>query len=120
MLVQGMKITNFHYTNTVFQPNEYQEYPKWIHMEGYPSVIARDAAEEARLLARKPFDPKDPPQEQAQEPASNESAPTMVLTGRNDEKEILLQIAQERNIRVDKRWNMTRLRATIERETKDL
>jgi hypothetical protein len=33
---------------------------------------------------------------------------------------MLEQIARERGIKTDGRWNISRLRATVERETKDL
>jgi len=48
----GMKITNFHYSNTAFDKGEYVEYPKWVHIEGQPSVIVESAEAEAKLLAQ--------------------------------------------------------------------
>ncbi len=50
----GLKVTNFHYPDMTFNKVGFVEYPKWIHMSGYPSEIAPDAETEARLLARTP------------------------------------------------------------------
>ena len=49
-----MKITNFHYPDATFPKGDFVEYPKWVHMSGYPSAIAKTAEEEASLLARAP------------------------------------------------------------------
>lgn len=116
----GMKITNFHYSNgPAFKDNGYQEFPKWIHMPGYPSQMVRTKAEEEVLRARPakdgtPLRPLPVPQEIVVQPA------TQVLTGENDEYELLTQIAAEKDIKIDKRWNLNRLRAHIERETANL
>ena len=114
MSAPGLKITNFHYTHTSFPPQtEYVEWPKWVHMEGFKSVIAQNAEEEAALRARQPGDvvkAVDP------QPVIIE-APARTLSGPNDEREILFQIAAEKNIKVDKRWKTDRIRTTIERET---
>ncbi len=52
MNAPGLKITNFHYSHMTFDQGPGTEYPKWVHMSGYESVIAANAAEEAKLLAR--------------------------------------------------------------------
>ncbi len=52
MNAPGLKITNFHYSHMTFPEGGGTEYPKWVHMSGYESVIAANAAEEAKLLAR--------------------------------------------------------------------
>ncbi len=52
MSAPGLKITNFHYSHMTFPEGGGTEYPKWVHMSGYESVIAQNAAEEAKLLAR--------------------------------------------------------------------
>lgn len=120
MSAPGLKITNFHYSNMVMPEVEHSEYPKWVHMTGYPDQLAVDAEQEAELLRRPP---KEKPVEKLAdvkpEPVSAPE-PKQTLTGPNDEREILLQIAEEKNIRVDKRWGIGRLRATIERETSHL
>lgn len=115
----GMKITNFHYTETTFAQPGFVEYPKWVRMSGYPDVIANSAEEEANLLAR-PMQPGDVvvPLQGAQAEAIAQPVvepPTKILTGANDEREILLQIAKEKNIKVDARWKTDRIRATIEK-----
>ncbi len=124
MNAPGLKITNFHYSHMTFPQGPGTEYPKWIHMSGYPSIIAKDAEEEARLLARDTrsgdiaIELQGAKAEAIAQPIVEQ--PTKILSGPNDEREILLQIAREKNIKVDKRWKLDRLRATIERETKDL
>lgn len=119
----GMKITNFHYSNgPAFKDNGYQEFPKWIHMPGYPSQMVQTREEEDVLRARpakdeatKPLPPLPvQPEVVVQQPA------TQVLTGENDEYALLTQIAAEKDIKIDKRWNLNRLRAHIERETANL
>lgn len=109
----GLKITNFHYTNTVFPPKgEFVEFPKYIYPEGRPPVIVQNAEEEAAVM-NNPHSAAPPPP--APEPVV--AQPTTILAGANDEREILFQIAKEKNIKVDARWKTERLRATIERET---
>jgi len=117
-----MKITNFHYSNASFAPYEFAEFPKWIHMPGYPSQLVETAQEEEVLRARPPVaEPAKPLADiKPAAPVSAVPAPTKVLTGKNDEREILLQIAKEKSIKVDARWKTERLRATIERETANL
>jgi len=87
MSAPGLKITNFHYTNATFpQPDPaVRDYPKWVHRQGHPSVIAKDAREEAALLGGEPVPV-------ALQPAS-EPAPEIILSGPNDERDILFQIA---------------------------
>ena len=125
MSAPGMKITNFHYSHMKMPdgPGGYVEYPKWIHMPGYPSQIVETAQEEEILRARPEINapvaaPAAAPK--AETPAVAVPAPTKILSGVNDEREILLQIAKEKNIKVDARWKTDRLRATIERETAHL
>ncbi len=124
MSAPGLKITNFHYSHMAFNNGPFVEYPKWIHMSGYPSIIAADAGAEALLLSRPPKsgDVKVELQSAAAEAIAQPivEPPKHILAGVNDEREILFQIAAEKNIKVDKRWKLDRLRATIERETKDL
>ena len=55
MSATGLKITNFHYSNTTFPQNEFAEFPKWIHMPGYKSVIVQTKEEENVLRARPPI-----------------------------------------------------------------
>lgn len=120
MSAPGLKITNFHYSNTAFTPPaEFVEFPKWVHMAGYPSVIAQDAAEEAVLRAR-PI-PSDPVNALLQTPPETFHAgppvppPTTMLQGSNDAREMLWKIAAEKGIKIDKRWKLPRLTAEMER-----
>lgn len=119
MGVHGMKITNFHYQQA-FPQTGYQEFPKWIHMPGYKSQMVETAAEEAVLRARPSLDEGQKAPELPQKVAPVVAQPTKILTGENNEYDLLLQIAQEKNIKIDKRWNVKRLRAHIERETANL
>ena len=124
MSAPGMKITNFHYSHMKMPdgPGGFVEFPKWIHMPGYPSQLVETAQEEEVLRARPEKAPVVAPAivPKAEAPAVAAPAPTKILSGINDEREILLQIAKEKNIKVDARWKTDRLRATIERETADL
>ncbi len=123
MSAHGLKITNFHYSHMTFPQGPGTEYPKWIHMSGYASTIADGPEDEAMLLAR-PARQGDVTIQlqgvQADAIAQPIVEPTAILAGPNNEREILLQIAAEKNIKVDARWKTERIRATVERETKDL
>ncbi len=123
MSAHGLKITNFHYSHMTFPQGPGTEYPKWIHMSGYPDILANDAEEEASLLAREPRSGDIAVAlvgVQANAVAAPIIEPTAILAGPNNERELLLQIAAEKNIKVDARWKTERIRATVERETKDL
>ena len=103
MSAPGLKITNFHYSHMTVPTYTVHEYPKWVHMSGYPSVIAKDAEEEAALLARTPVsgDVSIPLQgAQADAIAAPIVEPPAILAGPNDEREILLKIAEEKGIEI--------------------
>jgi len=130
MSAPGLKITNPHYANMRMpEPDEsIRDWPKWVHMKGYPSVVVQNAEEEAKMLARPARDASEAPKPVAPipraEPLVNPTKagaavmePPRTLAGPNEEREILFQIASEKNIKVDKRWKTDRLRATIERGT---
>lgn len=116
----GMKITNFHYADTTFPKVDFVEYPKWIHMSGYESVIAQDAEEEAQLLSRPPkagditVALKGAQAEAIAQPIT-EPKKDPILTGWHNERAILLQIAKEKNIKVDARWKTDRIRETVDK-----
>jgi hypothetical protein len=40
--------------------------------------------------------------------------PVAVLAGPNDEREVLIKLATERGIKIDKRWKTDRIRAILE------
>ena len=84
------------------------EYPKYVHFpDGRPSVIVRDADEEAAVLAGASVSvPKPLPPVLA--------APIPTLVGENDEKTMLLKIAQEKGIKVDGRWKLPKIRKAVE------
>ncbi len=113
-----MKITNFHYANATFEkPSEFVEYPKWIHMSGYPSEIVQDREGEERLLARSAV-PGDVAV--ALEPAKADATVQSVVEpeifiNRDREREVLLELARDKNIKVDARWKTDRIRETIEK-----
>jgi len=115
-----MKITNFHYADTTFPKTEFVEYPKWIHMSGYPSEIAPDAEAEARLLSRPPKAGDItvklvPAKAEAIVQPIVEPIKNPLLTGWNNERAALLQIAKEKNIKVDARWKTDRIRETVDK-----
>ncbi len=110
MSAPGLKITNFYYSHMTFPQGPGTEYPKWIHMSGYPSEIAPDAEAEACLLGR-PSKTGDVAIKL--EPAKADAiAQPMAET---DERAALIQVAKEKNIKIDGRWSIERLRETIEK-----
>ncbi len=109
MSAPGLKITNFHYTDVAFKhPTEFVEYPKWIHMSGYPSTIAQDAEHEAELLKRPPISGDVTVKLESVESKA-------VATPPSDERELLLQVAKEKNIKIDGRWKIDRIRLELEK-----
>ena len=118
MSAPGLKITNFHYSHMTVPTYTVHEYPKWVHMSGYASVIAKDAEEEAALLARTPVsgDVSIPLQgAQADAIAAPIVEPPAILAGPNDERDLLIKIAEEKGIAIDKRWKTERIRATLDK-----
>lgn len=118
MSAPGLKITNFHYSNMTMPTANLTEYPKWIRMSGYAPIIAQDAEHEAALLAREPRsgDVTIPLQgTQADASAAEIAQPTNILTGPNDERDMLIKIAEEKGIRIDLRWKTERIRATLDK-----
>ena len=118
MSAPGLKITNFHYSHMTVPTYTVHEYPKWIHMSGYASIIARDAEHEAELLARPPVsgDVSIPLQgAQADAIAAPIVEPPAILAGPNDERDLLIKIAEEKGIAIDKRWKTERIRATLDK-----
>lgn len=84
------------------------EYPKFLHFPDKPSVIVQDAAEEQAVLAGaapKPAPVVMPPP----------VAPIPSLMGKNDEEAMLREIAAQRNIRIDGRWKLPRIRKELEK-----
>ena len=102
MSAPGLKITNFHYSKVTFPEYKYQEYPKWIHMTGYPSVIAQTAQEEADLRARTPI--------QTQHAELIEALPKP----EPDDKTLWIEIADKNGIKIDKRWGLEKIKAAVE------
>lgn len=85
-------------------------YPKYVHFpDGSPSVIVQDAAEEKAVLAGGKVSIPAPPK-----PRVIKAAPVVTLVGVNDEKEMLLKIASEKKITVDRRWGLKKLRVFVE------
>lgn len=110
MSAHGLKITNFHYSGMTMPTSNPTQYPKWVYREPMgQGILARDAEEEARILAA-----VEPPKPAEAAPVVAAPAPAVTLTGENDEREILLKLAGERNIKVDKRWNTDRIRAALD------
>lgn len=87
----------------------YQEYPKWLHFPDSPSVLVNDAEEESAVMAGAP----------APEPVKEFTpvAPVPTLVGANDERAMLLKIAEEKGIRVDGRWKTDKLRKAVNAAT---
>jgi hypothetical protein len=112
MHAPGMKITNFHYGDITFQqPGAFVEYPKWIHMSGYPSEIAQDAEQEAALLSR--------PTKSGDVTVQLESAKADAFVApmgeaQDPERQALVELANAKNIKVDGRWSVKRLKLVLQ------
>ncbi len=121
MSAPGLKITNFHYSNTTFSPNVYQEYPKWIHMAGYKSVMVDTKEEEDVLRARPPIVDKvtapvvtEIVKTLSQMPPENFHASPQP----HDERQALFQVAKENDLKIDRRWSTQRIRQELEKAKK--
>lgn len=68
---------------------DYQEYPKFIRRENGRSVIAQSAEEEDRLTAGEP------------------------VVREADERARLFKVAEVKDVKIDKRWALDRIRQTI-------
>lgn len=90
------------------QNEPHTEYPKFVHFaDKRPSMIVNDAEEESAALAgeaipERPTAPVDAP------------APVPVLVGGNDEEAMLRKIAAEKNIKIDGRWKLPKIRKAVE------
>lgn len=68
---------------------EYQEYPKWVHPEGKPSLIVQSYDEEQAALGGDP------------------------VVREADEKVRLLKVGEVKGVKIDKRWSVENMRAAI-------
>lgn len=108
----GLKITNFHYSNMAMPAPNPSAYPKWV----YPSPmakegrLARDEEEEARIIVAFAEKLALPP---AVDPVKPAAPPGVTLQPDNDEKAVLLALAKEKNIKVDARWRIEKIRAAM-------
>lgn len=84
------------------------EYPKFVNFsDGRQAVIVNDAEEEeaakgGAVIAPKPL------------AALPRPAPINNLTGMNDEEAMLRKIAADKNIYLDGRWKLPRIRKAVE------
>ncbi len=122
MSAPGLKITNPYYSNVTFAPNVYQEYPKWIHMPGYKSVMVETREEEDVLRARPPVDKLAAPvlteAFKQFKPENVHLAPTPAPNLVHDERSILFQVGKEHGIKIDRRWSTVRIRQELEKAKK--
>ncbi len=99
----GLKLTNLNRPAFPIAEKsiEFVEYPKWIHMDGYPSELTTDAEAEAKLRSR---------------PLPNDTAKieTSLAPIPEDKRAALISLAKEKNIKIDARWKTDRIRETIE------
>lgn len=80
-------------------------------MSGYESVIAKDAEEEAKLLARAKISGDVTIKLQGVQ-AEATAAP---IVDADAERAALIQVAQEKNIKIDQRWKTDRIRAELDK-----
>lgn len=111
-------------TNHVPDPNRIPlEYPKFLHFADKPSVIVHSKEEECHVLGL----PYDAPEDYAPlltpesvnalanvVPSIPELPPIPTLTGENNEREMLLKIAEQRGFNVDRRWKTEKIRRAVE------
>lgn len=99
-------------TGYIRPPGEiHTEFPKYVHFpDGRPSVIVKDADEEAVARAGGSINTDTPT-------LPVHPAPIPTLVGENDEKAMLLKIAEEKGIKVDGRWKIAKIRKAVEQAT---
>lgn len=114
----GLKITNFYYPNMTFTPNVYQEYPKWIHMPGYKSVMVDTREEEDVLRARPPCEDKLTAPVLREAIAAFKPENVHLAPQPHDERNALFQVAKEHDIKIDRRWSTIRIRQELEKAKK--
>jgi len=85
----------------------HSEYPKYIHLPKKIDVIVNSREEENAVLAGAQIQRKE-------RPTIEHDAPVPTLVGRNDERQMLLAIAEKRGIHVDMRWKTPKLRRVLE------
>ena len=107
MNAPGLVITNFHYGHMHMPEGNPSEYPKLIYEAPMSKNyrVVNSAAEEEAFLAGTVA-----PAVVAIEAAP---APTVVLSGDNDERTILLALAKEKGVKVDARWKTDKIRAAM-------
>ena len=105
----GLKmVTNLLHPMMLVEPQQnLTEFPKWVHMDGFKSEIVQTAEEEVTLRARTPVITQHAELVNAITPPV--SAPVV-----DDEKAILIEIAQKNNIKIDKRWGIAKIQAALE------
>lgn len=118
MSAPGLKITNFHYGHMIMPApqQDLREYPKYVHREGHLSVIVQNAEEEAALLSSVNSVVTTPPADYPTFPAAPASSgpePILTLAPDNNEKAVLLALAKSKNIKVDARWRIEKIRAAM-------
>lgn len=117
MSAPGLKITNFHYSKVTFPQGEFQEYPKWIHMAGYKSVIV-DTKEEEEILRARPLvvDKVTAPVVTEVVKALSEMPPANFHPSPqpHDERMALIKSAEGHKVKIDRRWSTLRIRQELE------
>lgn len=70
---------------------EFREYPKWLYPEGKPAVLVDNEAAELLFNEQNDGDP----------------------VGADDDRDALYDQASRLNVKIDKRWSSTRIKAAI-------
>lgn len=84
-------------------PYDHQEYPKWVTNGDKPAVLVNSASEEHAL--------RHPNAKAPTETAPD--VPTLVERQEADEKALLYRLAEEKSIKIDKRWGLEKLRDIV-------
>lgn len=80
-----------HYPHIDFPPYQFQSHPKWIDLPDGTQKLVQDEAEEEAVLAG-----------------------ARTRAEEQDERDALLQAAEVRGLKVDRRWSTERVRAALD------
>lgn len=84
-------------------PYDHKEYPKWVTIDDKPAVLVDSASQEHAL--------RHPHAKVARE--TEPDVPTLVERQEADEKALLHRLAEEKGIKIDKRWGLEKLRDIV-------
>lgn len=84
------------------------EFPKYVNLKKGISVLVNNASEEEAVLAGSPL-------KKMEAPIIINDAPVPTLQGSNNERDMLLKIAESRGIYIDSRWRTPKIRRVMDK-----